>query len=240
MPDIAGTGMTGEGLRVTDLDRSRVPEAARLHCRAFATSPSGRLGPYYVEALFRWFLGYDGAVVLAAEDLGGTLVGYAFGARAAYGERLRDDLRTTVAGALLRRPWALCDKVLLETMAGYVRQLRKRRAPAGAGPQAPASVSPHSWSLVAIAVAPSHRRSGVARRLLAEFEDRSREMGATELRLTVTLDNLAARRFYERAAWVAGPERPDATMSYTKHLAVEPNGDGGEGAGRPVSGQGNG
>lgn len=213
-------------LTVTELDPARVVEVARLHCEVFTRSPSGRLGPHYVQGLVRWFLAYDGAVVLAATDAGGAVVGYAFGAPAAYGVTLRRDLRGTAAGALMRRPWALFGPDVVTTMAGYVGQLWRIRRRSGAGGKATAppvlpapAAAPPSWSLVAIAVSPAHRRSSIGRRLLDEFEDRSRRLGAGELRLTVTVDNLAARRFYDRAGWESGPPRPDGTVSYAKRLA---------------------
>lgn len=217
--------MGHQGLVVKSFDPDRVGEAARLHCEVFSRSPSGRLGPHYAERMLRWFLGYDAAIVLAAEDGSGRLVGYAAGAPVAYGSQMRSDLKATVAGALVRRPWALLDSVVLATMAGYVRQLwrqlRRRRVTAIEAVPPDASQASHVsqvWSLVTIAVAPSQRRSGIGRRLLAEFEDRSRARGATELSLTVTLDNLEARRFYDRSGWQAGPPHPDGTMLYVRPL----------------------
>lgn len=234
---IAETGMGHHGLTVKTFDPARVGDAARLHCEIFARSPSGRLGPHYTEAMLRWFLGSDPAVVLAAEDGNGKLLGYAVGAPVAYGSKLRRDLRGTVVGALARRPWALLDSMVIATMAGYVqqlwRQLKRRPGPATTPPTAsvpsapgaasaqevPPQASSEVWSLVAIAVSPSQRRSGVGRRLLAEFEDRSRRLGASELSLTVTLDNLDARRFYDRSGWQPGPPHPDGTMLYVRTLA---------------------
>jgi len=219
--------MTHPQVAVTSLDLAHIPAAVRLHCEVFAESPSGRLGPHYVGALFRWFVNYDGAIVLAAEDATGNLVGYAFGAPAAYGATLRNDLRMTVAGALVRRPWALLDRVVLATMAGYLRQLWRRTRRSGvdvvgqASPEAP--LPSRVWSLVAIAVSPSHRRSSIGRLLLSEFEQRSRRSGASQLRLTVTLDNSSARRFYDRAGWEPGPCHPDGTQSYSKRM-LEPDG----------------
>jgi len=216
--------MGHQGLTVKTFGPDRIGEAARLHCEVFSGSPSARLGPHYAEGMLRWFLGYDPAIVLAAEDGTGELVGYAVGAPVEYGPEMRSDLKATVAGALVRRPWALLDSGVFATMAGYARQLwrqlLRRRAAGGVGkarPEAPAEAA-QVWSLVAIAVLPSQRRSGVGRRLLAEFEDRSRARGASELSLTVTLDNHEARRFYDRAGWQPGPPHPDGTMIYVRRL----------------------
>ncbi len=216
--------MSHQGLTVRSLEPDRVPAVVRLHCEVFARSPSGRLGPHYVRGVVRWFLDYDTAVILVAEDADGQVLGYAFGAPAAYGPLLRRDLWWTLAGALVRRPWAVLDSEVAATMTSYVRRrfTTRRRVPA-APPVAPPDSS-GDWSLVAIAVSPSHRKSSIGRRLLDEFERRSRDLGASELRLTVTLENESARRFYDRAGWTPGRPRPDRTMSYSKRL-IEP-GDG--------------
>jgi len=214
--------MSHQGITVRSLEADRVPEVVRLHCEVFARSPSGRLGPHYVEGVIRWFLGYDGAVVLAAEDAAGHLLGYAFGAPAAYGSQLRSDLWGRVAGALVRRPWAVLDAEVAATMTDYVRRRFKTRTgvtPVVVAPDAPPPDTSAVWSLVAIAVSPPHRKSSIGSRLLDEFERRSRDLGASELRLTVTLGNISARRFYDRAGWTPGRPRPDRTMSYSKCLA---------------------
>ncbi len=209
--------MSHQRLELKSFDAAHIPEAVRLHCEVFAESPSGRLGPHYVRALFRWFLDYDDAVVLAAEDSTGKLVGYAFGAPASYGYGLRRDLRITVAGALLRRPWIVLDSVVASTMTAYVRMLW-RRTRRRSVPQASPDPVAQWWSLVAITVSPAHRRSSIGRRLLSEFEDRTRRSGASELRLTVTLDNVSARRFYDRSGWEPGAPQPDGTIVYARRL----------------------
>jgi ribosomal-protein-alanine N-acetyltransferase len=48
-----------------------------------------------------------------------------------------------------------------------------------------------------IAVAPAHRRAGIASALLAEVERRAQEQGATRLLLEVREDNATAAAFYE-------------------------------------------
>ncbi len=50
-------------------------------------------------------------------------------------------------------------------------------------------------------VAPAWRGRGLGRRLLAEAERLSREMGCVELGLTVAADNAPARRLYEVAGF---------------------------------------
>lgn len=60
-----------------------------------------------------------------------------------------------------------------------------------------ASVNLHLSQLLSIAVMPSHRSQGVARRLLAGVMDYCRASGAENIRLEVRSANYAARRLYE-------------------------------------------
>jgi ribosomal protein S18 acetylase RimI-like enzyme len=56
--------------------------------------------------------------------------------------------------------------------------------------------------IVYMAVAPAHRRHGVARALLAAAEEEARARGASHLSLMVTQSNAPARMLYERAGFV--------------------------------------
>jgi ribosomal-protein-alanine N-acetyltransferase len=60
-----------------------------------------------------------------------------------------------------------------------------------------AMTGPETAHIAELVVAPSHRRSGRGRRLLAGALDRLRETGATSVELAVEPDNDAARRLYE-------------------------------------------
>lgn len=53
-----------------------------------------------------------------------------------------------------------------------------------------------------MAVEPSHRRDGIASRLLAAAEDEARRRGLPYMGLMVTEENAAARALYERAGYL--------------------------------------
>jgi ribosomal-protein-alanine N-acetyltransferase len=59
-----------------------------------------------------------------------------------------------------------------------------------------------STELVSIAVAPRHRRNGVANRLLVSTIGRLRRAGERRLTLAVKVTNRGARRFYEKHGFV--------------------------------------
>jgi len=63
--------------------------------------------------------------------------------------------------------------------------------------------------LLLIAVDPSHRRQGIADRLLARAREDASARGASELFLEVREDNQAAHALYNRAGFEAVGRRPD-------------------------------
>jgi ribosomal-protein-alanine N-acetyltransferase len=63
------------------------------------------------------------------------------------------------------------------------------------------------WEIENIAVAGSARRRGLGTRLLGEFLDLARERGADTVFLEVRESNLAARRLYEKWAFVESGRR---------------------------------
>ena len=65
-----------------------------------------------------------------------------------------------------------------------------------------------------LAVAPEHRRKGIANSLVDALEERLREKGCTRYYLLVTKDNDAAIRFYETRGW----ENMDDLYALAKNL----------------------
>ncbi|HME82155.1 MAG TPA: GNAT family N-acetyltransferase [Candidatus Eremiobacteraceae bacterium] len=69
----------------------------------------------------------------------------------------------------------------------------------------------HQAFIVYMAVAPAHRRSGVARALLAAAEEEARARGASHISLMVTQANAPAKALYEQAGFL--DERVQMTKS---------------------------
>lgn len=95
-----------------------------------------------------------------------------------------------------RMPW-LADSA--GTVAGFV----------SAGPSRDEDAVSATGEVYAIYVRPECWDRGVGRDLLGHAERDLRGHGYTEARLWVLAGNERARRFYEKAGWVAGPARTD-------------------------------
>ena len=71
-----------------------------------------------------------------------------------------------------------------------------------------ASKLDREWEIENVAVAPAARRRGLGTRLVGEFLDLARSEGATRVYLEVRESNAAARRLYEKWAFVEAGRRP--------------------------------
>jgi ribosomal protein S18 acetylase RimI-like enzyme len=144
------------------------------------------LGERFLEELYRSLITDPGGVVLVVER-DGAIAGFVAGSRS------------------LRRSF---------------RRFARRRGPAAAGAAAPRLVRPSvlrrvretasypittaglpDAELLAIAVAPSARRNGVGRDLIAELLSRLADLGAAKVKVVVGADNEAANALYGSAGF---------------------------------------
>jgi [ribosomal protein S18]-alanine N-acetyltransferase len=61
--------------------------------------------------------------------------------------------------------------------------------------------------ILTLAVAPEHRRQGIARQLLADLAERAKRGGARSIGLEVAADNPAARQLYESSGFAPSGRR---------------------------------
>jgi len=65
---------------------------------------------------------------------------------------------------------------------------------------------PHRAPLFRLAVYPSHRRAGIARRLVAGLESRLRKLGCLRVNLMVMPDNVDGLRFWQALGYLPVPD----------------------------------
>ena len=161
------------------------------HLHAFQGYMNTKLGAGYLQRFYRWFLEQPDSICLRA-TVDGHFAGFVVGAPTADGSRRNRYLLSTVARSLLLRPHVWFDKRIRAAVLGRLRQQ-----------SSPQTVSSHTgFALVSIAVAPSHRRLGVAAALLEVFERHAKERGHSLLELSVYDHNQGAIRLYEQAGWL--------------------------------------
>lgn len=161
---------------------------ARIHIREFPLGLYSRLGPRFMTALYRQWIGAEGsiaAVGLAKDDV----VAFAVGKHATCRCRSVDLARSTIvaAGALAVRPM-----LWRRAAMHYARLLKRKLMP---------RVRSEDSELTFISVEPQFRQRGIGTRLLSAFEASSRMGGCGRCTLVTEETNIVAREFYGHRGW---------------------------------------
>ena len=106
------------------------------------------------------------------------------------------------AGALGRRPRLA--RQLPSRVVPWARQIAQRRSGQPTPPDGPAD-NPQVAVMIALAVRPQWRGSGIGAELVRRFVEDARRAGATEAELVTPVGPAGATGFYERLGWELGP-----------------------------------
>jgi GNAT superfamily N-acetyltransferase len=184
-------------ITIVDIAEGEMIQAvSRLHLEAFNGYLNARLGRGYASALISWFVRQKEAIAIAAIDRDHRVIGYAMGAPSTLARLQRQGMFWVTARSIILRPWLLCDRRLWKV--GKAR-FRNFVPPRDVGPSS--DLPEPTMSLFGIAVALSHRKTGVGLRLLQAFEERARTLEMRSLLLWVYEDKKATRRLYEKCGW---------------------------------------
>lgn len=193
--------------RPAELSQGDLEDVTRVHLQAFPEAILSRIGPQVVERYYAWQLSEpnDAHAVGVYEE--GELAGFAVGGLFRNGlSGFVGANRRLILTSVARKPWLLLNKTfwnrLAMTIDAFKRANAKRNTPGNGAPQ-PAARKPRRrrYSVLSIAVDPANQRKGIGAVLLADQEARARELGHSEIFLTVQQDNRAAVRFYVRQGW---------------------------------------
>lgn len=204
-----------EGVTVEPLRAAQVASLIPAHASAFEGSMHVALGEGYVAAMLRWYATAPDAIALVALRTDGRPVGSVFGTDDEGLRTASRALRLPAIRGIVMHPGLLARS---DVRAGIWHRLRGRSR---GSPSDPRLVH-----LVGISVAPSARRAGVGRALLAAFEREAARRGARELHLSVYPGNRAAIDLYLSAGWAPIDSSPGATgtVRYAKGVGAEVGG----------------
>lgn len=172
------------------LRESDVPEAARLHRRAFPRFFLSSLGEPFLSQFYRGFLGDDTAIAVVARDDDGAVRGVVVGTVRPAGFFSR----------LLRRQWrgflAASIRAAISNPAAIPRLLRAVRYRGQAG------ADPDGALLSSICVDPGLQGGGVGAQLISEWTACARRLGADRAYLSTDAEeNEAVNTFYRAQGW---------------------------------------
>ena len=214
--DACSQSESSEGLWVADMTQEVVPQIVEMHLQAFEGYMGERMGPIYINAQFRWFQQNPQAISIVVRDHAGTPLGYAIGAETNYSKGMNRDLLPHAFVAVLTRPRLLVDKQIVRTALSRLKLLIRKQETEGESLRLPEP----TMALVGIGVSPQAHGQGIGQKLLRAFGDRSKELGAQSMLLSVYPNNHGARKLYEKCGWEPGsePNRDDSTMYYVQRF----------------------
>jgi len=186
---------------------------ARTHVEFLPVGLFPSLGPGFVRRWHRTYLDSRhgvGYVVTDPTTPDNDVVGFLLGTtdQAAHMAALFADRRALAAlsvsgaGALVRRPRLA--RQLSSRAVPWVRQIAQRRSGQPAPADGPGE-NPQVAVMVAVAVQPQWRGSGIGAELVRRFVEDARRAGAAEAELVTPVGSAGATGFYERLGWELGP-----------------------------------
>jgi ribosomal protein S18 acetylase RimI-like enzyme len=203
---------------------SHLEQVAKLHEACFESYYLTRFGPWFLEAMYGWYVVSPEAIAHVALDPAGTVVGFVAGTSedSSYHRSLfrlqGGPMLTALLRQLLTHPvgtlglvWERKDMAL-----GALSTMLAGREDANV-PATHSQAESQTASLVSIGVHPSFRRLGVAQRLTELFLSDAHDRGRTKVTLSVREDNVAARRFYESLHW---EEKSRSSQAYHGSFSI--------------------
>ena len=203
------------GIELRKLDETNLPAIADLHARAFPDGALTMLGKSALLRYYDWQMTgpHDSVAMGAFVDHG--LAGFCFAGvfRGATSGFLKKN-RMWLTLRLLTRPWLLCRPQIRGNIPNPIRLVTHGRN-AAAEPNATVKPTP-KFGILAIAVAPQHRRLGIGKELMRDAEQTAIGANLTEMILSVRVSNHNAIEFYESLGW-----RVTTRVSQTRQANVQ-------------------
>lgn len=191
-----------------------------IHIEQFPGSRSTSLGRAYLDKMYRWFVERQPGLALVILD-SGQVVGFAVGAIGGYGRKIFRYTLGEIALGMLLHPRLLFKNKTYQLWQSYLKGLSPARMKENGPPggQDPPAAGERA-SLCSIAIARSAQGRGLGKALLYALEDRFRELGVSQIVLSVQSDNRPARRLYESCQWEAQADLAElGSTTYRKRLA---------------------
>jgi len=195
-------------LKIIDSSSDNLPSIATCHKLAFRHSLSSALGIPFLIKMLSWYLCNDHAFLFHLE-FKGKIIGYCGGI-------IVDGTQSTGSAsgmtqhsfnmaiiAFLKKPWLLFHPEVRNKYKLISRNILyklKIKKPAKQNSKITLKEIMHV-GLVVIGINPAFQGKGYSKMILGEFEQRAKNMGAKEVRLTVLSDNKTAIEAYKKNGW---------------------------------------
>ena len=216
-----GTLFSADGREfvIADLDMSKLPQVAELHCRAFPKSLFAALGRRVVLRYYEWQLTGPHDVQALGAFRGQRLAGFCIGGvfHGAFSGFLRKNWAFLLRH-FITHPWIMANPEFRDRLRLHVQVMLNRQARVAVGRDPAQKKAERSFGILAIAVDPAMQGRGVGKALMNEAEAHARKSGFAQMHLTVNPANLRAIRFYERIGWTRVDPSATCVNSMRKRL----------------------
>lgn len=198
-------------MQITDL-----PMVCAIHQSQFPHARSTRLGLPFTRKMYTWFIKNQPELCFVAEQEG-NITGFLVGTIGSYGRRLFRFALPEIMLGILMHPAMILQERTYNLWNSFLKGLLPRYG--GTALRTP-EFQIISASLSSIAVTASAQGIGIGTQLVEAFEKGARWRGAKRLTLSVDMDNLPARRLYERCGWRMDREFAERnSVHYSKELS---------------------
>lgn len=201
-----------------------MPDIAQCHMECFPASLATKLGKGYVQQTFDWYLDKPNRFLFYIEE-DNKVVGYCGGfvpskpGDGSSSGMLQHAFNKAIKG-LLTHPWLLFHSEVVPHYPFLWRNI-KRKLTGKIKPATPVSNEKAPFKpycgLVVIGVHPGYRGKGIAQQLMAEFEQRAKDLQQHELILSVKKNNIRALKAYQNYGWSIREEQP---VTYVMHKMI--------------------
>lgn len=198
-------------VQITTMEQADLQAIIKIHQVAFPNNRSTALGTRFLLSMYTWFHNNYPHTCLVAR-LDGQVVGFIAGARPQYGPELFKSCILSVFLGIILHPRIVFNRSTYWSARAFLRALFSRKSTAEV---ATLKNSKNVFDLASIAVAPGFRGQGIASTLVNAFEARAFERAVDEITLTTSVDNIAARRVYEKKQWTVRRIH-DGVVNYEK------------------------
>ena len=189
-------------IKIHLLQHRDLEAVAGIHTIAFPASFITKLGHECVRRYYAWQLDSPDEVYAVGAWMQDRLVGYCFGG--VFSMALGGFIKTNkwfILSRLLMNPLVLFHPALIRKLFHGLKLLFKFSIPEGELTRSMQAASKTNFGILAIATDPSAAGTGVGRLLMDDSERYARENDFRRMRLTVSLANENAIRFYEHIGW---------------------------------------
>jgi ribosomal protein S18 acetylase RimI-like enzyme len=211
---------------IVESSHTDLPELTQCYKSAFPGSLTAAMGKQYVSKILSWFLEVPGNFLFHIREMPqNRIVGFCGGLindgitkRGSASEMIQFAFWVGIR-SIAFRPWLLFHKEMRNKYGLASKNARRKiLRQKGKSTYSPGRIKQPYTGLVVIGIHESFQNRGISKALLNGFEDWTRKLGYSCMRLSVKSDNIQAIKAYQKSGWIILDKRNDS-VSMVKEIS---------------------